>query len=115
MDEKDKLIKEQRARIKELETILFDEWHEGYDEPEVDEPTTFDVIWEYKRSPRGIAGPFRAYLEYYPGRDGDQGVWDLDETMLMGEEAGLDPQVIYWREILPAKDVVQGMYVSMEG
>lgn len=115
MDEKDKLIKEQRARIKELETILFDEWHEGYDEPEVDEPTTFDVIWEYKRSPRGIAGPFRAYLEYYPGRDGDQGVWDLNETMLMGEEAGLDPQVIYWREILEAKDIINAMYVSMEG
>ena len=115
MDEKDKLIKEQRARIKELETMLFDEWHEGWDEPDVDEPTTFDVIWEYKHTRPGIAGPYRAYLEYFPGRDGNQGVWDLNDTMLKGEAQGWDPQIIYWREILEAKEIINAMYVSMEG
>ena len=97
MDEKDKIIKEQRAKIKELQKELAEEWTDYGDEPE--EGGAFLVLWEYGRPIGKFHGPFYGILEYLEGE------WVFNDAMRKAHESGYAPKVTYWRELLPPTEL----------
>lgn len=113
MDEKDKLIKEQRAEIAKLHdeldelrpiADLWSNWHEsGYDSPE--ESEAYLVIW---RVPSWDSISRQLYWEILTW-DGDRKEWEPSEVQKKLQAMNTEYEILYWLDLPDARKVEELM------
>lgn len=97
MDERDKLINDLRRAVAGLQEV----WIDGSIDPE--EKDTYLILWAPKNE-KGLichGGPFYAFITFYP-----KAGWDYTDEMNQLENSGYDIQVLYWRALEPATELL---------